>query len=203
MTRTEHLITFLKEIERFKQVKRVIPLSGSDEYEDDAQHVWHTLMFLFVLDRDLPTEIDRLKVVKLLLVHDLPELHAGDTFAFDAAAQHGKHDREKSALTQLLATLPVEIAEEMAALWYEFEANESVEAKLAHALDKLQPILQNLVSDGRAWRHHGLTYQQVDAHKRPSMEGFDAVLTLYDALMAESKAMFAQNESESVIAKRR
>lgn len=190
MSRTEQLITFLKEVERFKHVKRVIPLSSSDEFEDDAQHVWHTLMFLLVLDRDLPESIDRLKVVKLLLVHDLPELHAGDTFTYNVAAQDGKHDREKSALTQLVATLPVEIAKELTALWHEFETNETPEAKLAHGLDKLQPILQNICSDGRAWRHHGLSYTQVDAHKRPSMEGFDAVLQLYETLMAESKTMF-------------
>lgn len=188
--RTRQLMTFLKDIEKFKHVTRAIPLSGSAQYEDDAQHVWHTLMFLLVLDQDLPKSIDRLKVMKLLLVHDLPEIHAGDTFAFDTQAQDGKHEREQRAMERLLSILPIDIAQEFRALWQEFERNQSVEARLAYALDKLQPILQNLVFDGRAWRAHELSYDQVDAHKRPHMEEFDAVMAAYQQLMVESKKLF-------------
>lgn len=193
LDRLRQLIEFLKTIERFKLIERSLVASDLKRVESYAEHVWHLLMFLLVFDRDLPPELDRLKLLKLALVHDLPEIYAGDTLAFDTEGRKGKKEREQAAASRLFGELPPDLGHEFQALWEEFEARETAEAKLVHALDKLQPILQNLCAEGKPWRDHQLTYEIVDEYKRPYMTD-PLSQKLYALLLNEGKTYLTSTE---------
>lgn len=186
ITRLRQLIDFLRTIERFKLVERSLVASDLKRVESDAEHVWHLVMFLLVFEHDLPPNLDRLKLLKLAFVHDLPEIYAGDTLAFDTKGRKGKKKREQAAASRLFGELPPDLGHEFQALWEEFEARETPEAKLVHAMDKPQPILQNLCTEGKPWRDHHLTYETVDAYKRPYMTD-PLTRQIYEFLLEEGR----------------
>jgi putative hydrolase of HD superfamily len=162
-SRLGNQLAFLAEIDRLKDVLRRSLVAGSGRRENSAEHSWHLAMMLLVLGED-PSPlgpVDRERVLKMVLVHDLVEIDADDTFCYDAAGNATKAARELAAAERIFQLLPADQAAQMRAWWDEFEAGVTPEAKLAQALDRLQPILQNLRTEGRSWREHGVTKAQV------------------------------------------
>jgi putative hydrolase of HD superfamily len=160
-------LAFLVEVDRLKSVLRQTPLCDGSRRENSAEHSWHLALAAVVLAEHARDGVDVARVVRMTLVHDVVEIDAGDTFAYDAAAHAGKEDRERAAADRLFGTLPSEQAAELRALWDEFEAQETPEARYANALDRLQPLLNNHHAGGGSWRAHGVTRDQVLRRMRP------------------------------------
>ena len=154
-------IAFIVEIDRLKQVFRQSYLMDSSRRENDAEHSWH-LATMAVLLADFADEpVDLLTVIKMVLVHDLVEIDAGDTFCYDLEGHRDKAAREQAAADRLFALLPADQGAELRGLWEQFEARTSPEARFAAALDRLQPLLCNYATGGRAWREHGVRKEMI------------------------------------------
>ena len=165
-------IRFLMEADKLKQVLRRSHLNGKQRRENSAEHSWHlTLMALVLAEHAATADMDLIRVLKMLVVHDLVEIDAGDTFAYDEAAKRDQHEREQRAADRIFPLLPPEQAAELRAVWDEFEARQSAEARFALALDRLQPILLNYFNGGPGWQEHGVTAPQVRALNASIGEG--------------------------------
>ena len=160
-------LAFLIEIDRLKAVIRQTSLCDGSRRENSAEHSWHLAMMAIVMAEHAGMEVDVGRVVKMVLVHDLVEIDAGDTFAYDAAAYAGKDEREQLAAERIFGLLPGEQHAVLRALWDEFEAGETAEARFATALDRLQPLLANHHSKGGSWRAHGISRTQVIRRMAP------------------------------------
>jgi len=157
-------LRFLLEADKLKQVLRRNVILGKHRRENSAEHSWHlTLMALVLVDHAAVRNLDLLRVLKMLVVHDLVEIDAGDTFAYDEAAKRDQQEREERAAERIFALLPAGQAAEMRDLWDEFEASQSPEAQFALALDRLQPMLLNYFNGGPGWQEHRVTARQVRA----------------------------------------
>lgn len=154
-------IRFIVEIDKLKRVLRRTLLTDKSRRENSAEHSWHIALMAPILAEHAADEIDVLRVVKMLLVHDLVEIDAGDTFAYDAAGHLDKEERERAAADRVFGLLPDDQALELRHLWNEFELSETADARFALALDRLQPLLQNVHAEGGTWRSHGVTKDQV------------------------------------------
>ena len=166
-TRLGHQLSFLVEIDRLKGVIRQTSLCDGSRRENSAEHSWHLAMMAVVMAEHAGAAVDVGRVVKMVLVHDLVEIDAGDTFAYDAAAYGDKDERERAAAERIFGMLPAEQKAELRALWDEFEAGESADARFANALDRLQPLLANHHSKGGSWRAHGISRAQVIRRMAP------------------------------------
>jgi putative hydrolase of HD superfamily len=167
-TRLEQQIAFLKEIDRLKSVERRTALIDRTRLENSAEHSWHLSMMALVLAEHAPEGTDTLHAIRMLLVHDLVEIDAGDTFAFDPAANRDKAAREAAAADRLFALLPPDLETELRALWDEFETGATATARFAIALDRFAGLLQNWGgADGGTWRKHGVTRDAVLARMAP------------------------------------
>lgn len=185
--RTDKILSFLKEIEKYKTIERKIPCSKLDRPESDAEHSWHMAMFLILFEKDLPATLDMTKMLKLALIHDLAEIYAGDPFTFDEAARINKKEREAEAAKKLFSQLPCDLEEEMMELFNEYEECATKEAKIVRSFDKIQPILQNLCSEGKSWKDYGITYEMIDGLKRKEVEHNEIILEAYEKLMKEGR----------------
>ncbi len=155
-------IRFLVETDQLKRVLRRTSIVGNHRRENSAEHSWQlTLMALVLAEHAAAPGLDQLKVLKMLVVHDLVEIDAGDTFVYDKAGVEDQEEREERAAERIFGLLPAETGAELRALWDEFEARESPEAKFAKAMDRLQPMLLNYVNGGGVWRKHGVRADQV------------------------------------------
>jgi putative hydrolase of HD superfamily len=156
-------LEFLREADKLKSVVRRSRLSFDPERrENDAEHSWHLALFAVVLAPDVaPPGLDLARVLTMVLVHDLVEIDAGDTFLYDAAGAATQADREERAAERVFGLLGADRAAELRGAWREFEARATPEARFARALDRAQPILQNLHTDGASWREHGVTARDV------------------------------------------
>ena len=159
--RLERQIGFILEIDRLKGVLRQSYLVGADRRENSAEHSWHLAMMAVVLAEHANEPVDVAKVVGMLLVHDLVEVDAGDTYVYDAGAVAGQAERERRAADRVFGLLPGDQGSELRGLWEEFEAAATPEARFARALDRLMPVLHNVHTGGRSWREHGITAEQV------------------------------------------
>ncbi|HEX2252854.1 MAG TPA: HD domain-containing protein [Thermoanaerobaculia bacterium] len=175
LPRLERQLRFILEIDRLKGILRRTLLTDGSRHENSAEHSWHLALMAVVLAEHAaePVAVDR--VVRLLLVHDLVEIDAGDTFVYDAAGHADKQQREQCCAERLFALLPAEQGAELRALWDEFEERATPEARFAAALDRLQPILHNMATAGHSWRHHGITAEQVLDHNRHMAHGAPAL----------------------------
>lgn len=155
------LIQFLREIDRLKTVERRSWLMDGSRRENSAEHSWHIALAALVLApyAETPVQVDR--VVRMLLIHDLVEIEAGDTFAYDRTGRKAVAELEEVAARRMFGLLPVESAAEMLALWHEFEAQSTPEAKFAKAMDRLLPVLHNFYTQGATWREYDISYEQV------------------------------------------
>ncbi len=163
-------IRFIVEIDKLKGVLRRTLLTDRSRRENSAEHSWHLALMATLLAEFAPPATNVRRVIEMLLVHDIVEIDAGDTFAYDAAGNADRAQRESAAADRLFGLLPPDQGSRLRALWEEFEAGASDEARYAIALDRLQPLLQNVHADGGAWRTHGVTREQVLARMQPIRE---------------------------------
>ncbi len=189
MTTLIRSIEFLREADRLKSVVRRSRLSfDPDRRENDAEHSWHlALMAIVLASHARDPAVDLLAVLRMVIVHDLVEIDAGDTFLYDAAGSATQADREEAAATRVFGLLGDPLAGELRAAWREFEGRATPEARFARAVDRAQPILQNLLTEGRSWREHGVTARQVRAlNAQIVIEGAPAVWEHLDARLDEA-----------------
>ena len=161
-SRLERQLAFLLEADRLKQVQRQTAIIGGSRRENTAEHSWHLGLFVLVLAEHADEAVDVARVLAMVLVHDLVEIDAGDTFAYDQAGYETKAARERAAADRLFGLLPEGQGAELRALWEEHEAGVTVDARFANALDRLQPVLLNHAAGTNApWARHGITYEQI------------------------------------------
>lgn len=163
----QNVINFLLETEKLKAVLRQTKPLGEDRFENSAEHSWQTAMVALVLLADAPEHLDHLKVLKMLLIHDIVEIDAGDVFVYDDTARQEAFETEAAAAKRLFGMLGEELGEELHALWHEFEEAQTPEAKFAKAADRVMPVLQNLAAGGQSWVKHNVTRDQVLEKNRP------------------------------------
>ena len=167
MNRLDQQLSFVLEIDKLKTILRQTLLTDSSRRENSAEHSWH-LAIMSVLLAEYATEpVDMLRVIKMLLVHDLIEIDAGDTFAYDVAGNVGRAEREEHGAERIFGLLPEEQGRELRALWEEFDAFKTPESKYANALDRLQPLLHNARTEGGTWRIHSVARDQVYRRMEP------------------------------------
>lgn len=171
-------IEFIKEIDKIKYIQRRTKLFNSDRPENDAEHSWHLALMVIVLLEHANQSVDLLKVVKMVLIHDIVEIDAGDTFIYDTEKNHTNTGAECLAAQRIFGILPGQQAEELIAIWEEFEAGQTPEAQFARAMDRLEPLLQNSSNNGGTWNEPGVNYEKVYAKKSVIKDG-SAVLWEY------------------------
>ena len=165
-------IEFIVEVDKLKEIFRQTVTTQSRRAENDAEHSWHLCLCVMVLAEhaNFP-QLDVLRVLRMLIVHDLVEIDAGDTFAYDTARMADQHAREVVAADRVFGLLPPDQAREFRRLWDEFEARETPESRFASAVDRFQPMLLNCRTEGAAWRKHGVTHDRVLARNAHVAEG--------------------------------
>ncbi len=171
MDKLERQMRFLLELDKQKEIGRQTYLADGSRKEGDAEHAWHMAVMAFLLTDYANEPIDVLKAVKMALMHDVVEIDAGDTYAYDTKGNQTKRDREQKAADRIYGMLPEEQAREYRALWEEFEAMETPEARFVNTLDKVQPVLLNDASGGKSWREHGVRKSQVMERNAKTHEG--------------------------------
>lgn len=169
---------FILEVEKLKTILRRTPLLDTSRPENDAEHTWELALMAIVLSEYSDTVVDVLRVLKMLLIHDIVEIDAGDTFIYDDQAQLDQAEREKLAADRIFGLLPQDQAQEFRALWDEFEERQTAEAKFARAMDRLQPLLHNYFTSGGTWHTPGVTADDVTRRKSPIA---DSSAALWDA----------------------
>ena len=179
-------IAFIKEIDKVKYIERRTKLFNSDRRENDAEHSWHLAMMAMVLIDYSDTEIDLLKVIKMVLIHDIVEIDAGDTFLYDQNKNHDNTEEELKSAERIFGILPEKQAAEFIEIWKEFETGDTPEAKFARSLDKLEPLLQNTSNNGGTWQEFGVKYQAVYDKKRAIKNGSKALWNFAENLIDES-----------------
>jgi len=174
--RLRRQIAFITEVDKLKEVFRQTILTQSRRPENSAEHSWHfALMIIVLAEHSNHRPLDVLRILKMVLIHDLVEIDAGDTFVYDTNLVAGQHEREARAADRIFGLLPPDQAAEFRALWDEFEARETPEARFAAACDRFHPMLLNCLTDGHAWQKHGVTHDRVRARNAHVAEGSTAI----------------------------
>lgn len=160
-SKLEQQIEFIIEVDKIKNIFRQSYISDGTRRENDAEHSWHLALMAIILTEYFDPKADVLQVIKMVIIHDLVEIYAGDTYLYDVKGNETKAIREQEAADKLFAMLPIDQGKELMDLWHEFEDKITVEAKFAATLDRLQPVLLNYITKGKAWLAHGITKEQV------------------------------------------
>lgn len=176
-------LTFILELDRLKRVLRRTSLVGGDRRENSAEHSWQLAVMAMVLAEYANAPIDLLHTLKLLLVHDIVEIDAGDTFAYDVTANLDKEARESAAADRIFGLLPPDQCAEFRRLWEEFDAHQTSEARFANALDRMMPALQNFENDGGTWRVPGVDRAAVYRRLQPIEDGSATLWAHVDAML--------------------
>ena len=161
MNRLEQQLQFILEIDKVKKILRQTPLSDASRKENDAEHSWHIALMAYLLQEYAEEPVEVSKVMLMVLIHDLVEIDAGDTYAYDEEGAKTKDEREKKAADRIFGMLPEEQGMYLKALWEEFEAYETAEARYAHLLDNFQPLLLNDAAGGISWTEHQVKKSQI------------------------------------------
>lgn len=159
--RLKKQMDFIIEVDKVKNIVRQTYLADGMRKENDAEHSWHLAIAAFLLKEHMKEEVDLLKVIVMVLIHDLVEIDAGDTYAYDDAGAATKREREEKGADRIFGMLPEDQGQYFRELWEEFEAYESADAKFAHLLDNFQPLLLNDASNGKSWAEHGVKKSQI------------------------------------------
>jgi putative hydrolase of HD superfamily len=186
MNRIQQQYAFLAECLKLAEIKRQTLLPTSRRRENDAEHSWHLCLMVIVLAEHSNVPVDALRVLKMLIIHDLVEIDAGDTYAYDTAGMANQHEREALAAERIFGLLPADQCTSLRACWDEFEARETPEAKFAAALDRLQPVLLNILTDGVKWREHGVTLPKVLDRNGHAADGATEVWNYVRGLLDEA-----------------
>lgn len=169
--RLEKQFDFFREIDKEKFIGRQTYLTDGERKENDAEHAWHMAIMTVLLSEYANEKIDVLKTVMMLLIHDLVEIDAGDTYAYDEEGKKTQREREEKAAKRIFGLLPEEQGGKLMALWEEFEAYETPEANFAHTMDNIQPVMLNDATDGKAWLEHGVHLSQILGRNKKAAEG--------------------------------
>ena len=161
MNRLEKQLQFILEIDKVKKIIRQTPLSDASREENDAEHSWHIALMAYLLQEYVEEPVEVSKVMLMVLIHDLVEIDAGDTYAYDEEGAKTKDERERKAADHIFGMLPEDQGMYLKALWEEFEAYETAEAKYAHLLDNFQPLLLNDAAGGISWTEHQVKKSQI------------------------------------------
>ena len=171
MERLEKQMEFILEVDKVKKIVRQTYLSDASRKENDAEHSWHLALMAVLLKEYSNEDVDLAKVIPMVLIHDLVEIDAGDTYAYDEAGAKTKQERETKAADRIFGLLPDDQGTWFRELWEEFEAYETAEAKFAHVLDNAQPLFLNDASNGRSWAEHGVHKSQIYKRNEHTSEG--------------------------------
>lgn len=159
--RIRQQLEFILEVDKVKQIFRQSFVTDGSRYENDAEHSWHMAIMAVLLAEHVDVPVDVLRVIKMVLMHDLVEIDAGDTYCYDCKAKENQAEREAKAADRIFALLPPDQGKEFRQLWEEFEQARTPEARFAAALDRLQPLLLHYKTEGRSWHMHGITSAKV------------------------------------------
>jgi putative hydrolase of HD superfamily len=186
--RLKKQLAFALEIDKEKNIFRQTHLSGHGRNENDAEHAWHMAIMAYVLREYSNEKIDVAKVMLMCLIHDIVEIDAGDTYAYDAEKLKTQTARENAAKERIFSLLPDEQKEELIALFDEFEAFETPESKFAHAMDNLQPLMLNNSNGGADWKEHEVTAQQVYGRQSKTRLGSETLFEVVDSIIQKNIA---------------
>lgn len=179
-------IAFIQEIDKLKYIQRKTKLFNSDRCENDAEHSWHLAMMTLILAEHADEPVDVLKVLKMVLIHDVVEIDAGDTFIFDTSKNHDNTEEETVAAQRIFGLLPASQAQEFMAIWEEFEARETKEAKFARSMDRLEPLLQNVSNKGGTWTEFNVAYPMVYEKQKVHQDSSASIWAYAQQLLNES-----------------
>lgn len=186
--RIEKQLAFSLEIDKEKNVFRQTHLSGHGRNENDAEHAWHMAIMAYLLKEYSNEPVDISRVMIMCLIHDIVEIDAGDTYAYDTENLATQKSREDAAKERLFSLLPADQKAELTAIFDEFEANETPEARFAHAMDNFQPLLLNNSNDGSDWREHDVSAELVYARQIKTRAGSEHLYEITDLILKENIA---------------
>lgn len=184
--RMKRQLDFILEIDKAKNIFRQTHLSGHGRNENDAEHSWHMAIMAYLLKEYANERVDISKVMMMCLIHDIVEIDAGDTYAYDAEGLKTQKQREDRAKERIFSMLPDEQGRELMALFDEFEAYETPEAKFAHTMDNLQPLILNNSNEGGDWQEHNVTAEQVYTRQRQSHLGSEQLFSVIDSILQDN-----------------
>jgi putative hydrolases of HD superfamily len=183
--RMDRQLAFLVEADKLKNILRRTLLTDGSRQENSAEHSWHLALTAMVLEEYASAPVNMAKVLRMLIVHDVVEIDAGDTFAFDKAGNATKEERERCAADRIFGLLPSEPRTELRGLWEEFDRAATPEARFANAVDRIQPFLQNRETRGGSWRIHNLSREQVLARMDPIRTALPGLWPMVSATVNE------------------
>ena len=180
---TGEILDFLLEADKLKFITRQTYLSDGKRKENDGEHSWHLALMAVLLSEYSNEKVDLVKVITMVLIHDIVEIDAGDTYAYDAVGNQSKREREVKAADRIFNILPEDQAKKFRQLWEEFEAYETPEAKFAHVCDNVQPLMLNDATDGLAWREHDVKKSQVLRRNSRTGEGSQVMMEYINKIL--------------------
>ena len=185
--RLKKQLDFALEIDKEKNVFRQTHLSGHGRNENDAEHAWHMAIMAYLLQEYSNEPVDITRVMLMCLIHDVVEIDAGDTYAYDEEGKKTQKAREEAAKERIYSLLPEDQKEELAAIFDEFEESKTPESKFAHAMDNLQPLMLNNSNDGGDWREHGVSAKQVYGRQSRTKEGSEKLYEVTDQIIKKHR----------------
>jgi len=196
--RLRRQLAFVLEIDKEKNILRQTHLTGGGRRENDAEHAWHMALMAYLLREYANEPVDILKVILMCLIHDLVEIEAGDTYAYDEEAKKTQKERERAAKEKLYARLPDDQRQDLTALFEEFEAGATPEARFAKAMDNLQPLLLNDSNGGADWKAHRVTAAQIYARQEKTKKGSEKLYEVTDRIIRKNIARGVITDSGDV-----
>lgn len=184
--RIDKQLAFSLEIDKEKNIFRQTHLSDNGRNENDAEHSWHMAIMAYLFKEYANKQVDIAKVMLMCLIHDIVEIDAGDTYAYDAESYKTQKIREDAAKKRIFSILPEEQATELIALFDEFEAYETAESKFAHAMDNFQPLILNDSNNGGDWREHNVTVEQIYKRQSKTKLGSERLFEITDRIIREN-----------------
>lgn len=173
--RLDKQFAFARELDKEKLIGRQTYLANGERKENDAEHAWHMAIMALILSEYANEEIDVLRTISMILIHDVVEIDAGDTYAYDENGKKSQREREVKAAERLFGMLPKDQAVKFRNLWEEFEAQETKEAKFARTMDNIQPVVLNDASDGKSWVEHGVHLSQIINRNKNTAKGSEVI----------------------------
>ena len=186
--RLKKQLDFMIELDKMKNIYRQTYVLHEDRKENDAEHSWHLAILAFMLEEYAAEPIDTLKVIKMVLLHDVVEIDAGDTYLYDEEGYKSKAEREEKAAQRIFGLLPGDQRDEYYALWREFEDDITYESRFASILDRMQPLLLNYTKGGIAWKEHGVHKEQVLSRNRPYFDASHELAEVIESVIEDAAA---------------
>lgn len=185
--RLQKQISFVLELDKMKALYRQTYVLNENRKENDAEHSWHLAVMAFLLAEYSNEPVDVLKVMKMVLIHDVVEIDAGDTYCYDEEGNRSKAEREEKAAQRLFGLLPEDQKKESYDLWREFEENSTAESKFANLLDHIQPLLLNYTKNGISWKEHGIFSDQVRKRNLNSAQASNDIADLIEKIISDAE----------------